>query len=105
MWQNSASAGWHNKTEAPEPAEEGYVDKQRTPWCSKRMTPKNLPRIGAQAPKRSLPLGQLGAAHKPSESSLKTSHPWAEKASVVVRTGARSLENDHFSTQILTWEC
>ena len=20
MWQNSASAGWHNKTEAPEPA-------------------------------------------------------------------------------------
>ena len=67
--------------------------------------PKNLPRIGAQAPERSLPLGQLGAVHKPSESSLKTSHPWAEEASVVVRTGARSLENGHFSTQILTWAC
>ena len=75
------------------------------PLVFMRMTSKNLTRIGAQAPERSLPLGQLGAVHKPSESSLKTSHPWAEEASVVVRTGARSLENDHFSTQILTWAC
>ena len=60
-----------------------------------RMTHKNLPRCGAQAPGCFLPKGSWGQALKISDSSLKTSHPWAE-ASVVVCTGASSLENDHF---------
>ena len=47
---------------------------------------------------------QLGAALKISDSSLKTFHPWAE-ASVVVRTGARPLDRDCFSSQNLTCVC
>ena len=47
---------------------------------------------------------QLGAALKISYSSLKTSHPWAE-ASVVVCTGARSLDRDCFYSQNLTCVC
>ena len=47
---------------------------------------------------------QLGAALKISDSSLKTSHPWAE-ASVVVCTGARPLDKDCFSSQNLTCVC
>ena len=41
---------------------------------------------------------QLGAALNISDSSLKTSHPWAE-ASVVVCTGARSVNKDYFYSQ------
>ena len=47
---------------------------------------------------------QLGAALKISYSSLKTSHPWAE-ASVVVCTGASSLDRDCFYSQNLTCVC
>ena len=43
-------------------------------------------------------------ALKFSDSSLKTSHPWAE-ASVVVCTGARSLDRDCFYSQNLTCVC
>ena len=45
-----------------------------------------------------------GQALKISDSSLKTSHPWAE-ASVVVCTGARALDKDCFSSQNLTCVC
>ena len=47
---------------------------------------------------------QLGAAFNTSDSSLKTSHPRAE-ASVVVCTGARSLNRDCFYSQNLTCVC
>ena len=80
---------------------------QQTPSptdISPRMTHKNLPRCGAQAPGCFLPKGSWGQALKISDSSLKTSHPWAE-ASVVVCTGARPLDKDCFSSQNLTCVC
>ena len=80
---------------------------QQTPSptdISPRITHKNLPRCGAQAPGCFLPKGSWGQALKISDSSLKTSHPWAE-ASVVVCTGARALNKDCFSSQNLTCVC